>query len=94
MKIEYEYFFELEPTLNPIFKKYGYNIYNFSDLNSTGADACEVIDGTHASDKAYLRLFILLAENEEALKNETNISRLKFELNNSNSCYSVFTHNH
>lgn len=94
MKIEYEYFFEIESSLDHIFKKYDYNIYNFSDLSSTGADVCEVIDGTHASDKAYLRLFIILAENEEALKNETNISKLKYELNQSNSCYSVFNYNH
>jgi len=51
----------------PICKKYGASFFNFSDINSVGATDLETTDGLHGSEKAYLRLFLLMQKSDPLL---------------------------
>jgi len=58
---------EIEPKVAPICKKYGASFFNFSDINSVGATDLETTDGLHGSEKAYLRLFLLMQKSDPLL---------------------------
>ena len=87
---EYGYLDKLEPLLAPIFKKYGYAFYNFSDLADLGATDKETIDGLHVSEKATLRLFIKMAEQNFTLQNYVDLPYLKEKLAGATGAYNVF----
>lgn len=90
---KYEYIFKLEETLRPLFEARGYSLYNFSDLAELGGNDRETLDGFHCSEKAYLRLFIRLVENELLLKEYADIEYLKGKLKATNNPYLVFPDN-
>ena len=87
---EYKYLKTLFEDLDSVFKKYKYPVYDFIDIASFGSNDSEVIDGFHGSEVAYLRLFILMAEQEEVLQKYTNPQKLKEYLNKTDSPYLVF----
>lgn len=68
MPVEYGYLRELEPWLRPVFAKFGYSLLDFSDLAAVGASDRETIDGFHGSEKAYVRLFLNMIENDPILR--------------------------
>jgi hypothetical protein len=67
MPREYNYLREVEPRLRPLLESRGYTLHDFSDLASIGASDLETIDGYHGSEKAYLRLFLKMIENDAKL---------------------------
>ncbi len=87
---KYGYLHKINPALEPLFKKYGFDYYDFSDIISLGSDDRETIDGYHGSEKAYLRLFIKIAENNQVLKKYTDIPYLKKRLDETKGYYTVF----
>ena len=64
---KYGYLPEIAPTLEPLCKKYGASFFNFSDLSSVGAPDFETTDGFHGSEKAYLRLFLIMQSRDQQL---------------------------
>lgn len=91
--LKYQYIFQLPSTLNPIFNKYHFGFYDFTDISNLGSSDKETIDGFHGSEKAYLRLFIRMAEKEKVLKEYVDINYLNKKLDNSKSDYLVFKNN-
>ncbi len=87
---KYKYLFKIEETLRPIFKKYQYSFFNFTDLASIGAPDSETLDGWHGSEKAYLRLLIKIAETDIKLKQYVDLPYIKKKLILSKSDYDVF----
>ena len=87
---KYEYIFNLEKELKPLFNQHSYSFFNFTDMSSFGAEKEEIVDGLHASEKAYLRLFIKMAESDDRLEKLVSIEFLKSRLGNEKSHYSVF----
>ncbi|OGH69504.1 MAG: hypothetical protein A3C90_00090 [Candidatus Magasanikbacteria bacterium RIFCSPHIGHO2_02_FULL_51_14] len=77
---EYRYMFSLNERISPLFESYGYSFFDFSNMNSFGGKKDEIIDGLHASEKAYLRLFITMARADSVLgayaKNEEDLVSL------------------
>lgn len=67
MPDKYHYMTEIVSAVVPLFEKYGYPFRDFSDLESLGCTDKETIDGFHASEKAYLRLFLKLLEHNSQL---------------------------
>jgi hypothetical protein len=65
---DYGYLRELKPKLDSIFARAGFPLRDFSDLAALGASDRETVDGYHGSEKAYLRLFIHLAEADSSLR--------------------------
>lgn len=65
---EYQYVFDLKKKLDPIFENYNYALFDFSDMSSFGAEKDKIIDGLHASEESYLKLFIIMAKKNQLLK--------------------------
>lgn len=82
MNKEYRYLFSLYDTLAPVSKDFHFPIYNFSsfaqiDINMNNE---EITDGFHGSEKAYLRLYIKMMQQDDVIKDCSNISLLQKEL--------------
>lgn len=90
MREDYQYLFKLYNLINPIFEKYSYEFYDFSDIHSFGGTDNETIDGFHGSEKANLKLFIKIIEDGEILKGYTDLDYLRLKLEESESDYDVF----
>ncbi len=88
----YQYIFEMDKALKPIFENYNYSFFDYTDMISFGAPREEIIDGIHASEKAYLRLFIDMAEKDDRLGELVDIEFLKKRLKTENGNYNVFAH--
>lgn len=81
---KYEYIFNLEKKLKPIFEKNSFGLFDFSNMSSFGAEKTEIVDGLHASEKAYLRLFIKMVKNNKVLgAYSANLDSLETMLKNS-----------
>jgi hypothetical protein len=87
---KYGYIFKLHSTLNPLFNKYNFSLFDYTDMDVFEGRREEVIDGFHASEKAYLRLFIDMAENDEILNSYTDVDYLKKRLDEEESDLEVF----
>ncbi len=84
----FSYMEDIQPKLKPIFKEFGYGIYDFSDLAELGASDAETIgddSGFHASEVAYLRIFIRLMQEEPHLRRFADVSELSQMLNSAAS---------
>lgn len=81
---------EILPNIVPMFKKRNFRLYDFSDLLIAGASDDETLDGWHASEKAYLRLFIKIAWDNDVLKRIVDIEYLEKMLKKSINPYEVF----
>lgn len=84
---KYGYMFKIEPAVSPIFKKYGFRFYDFSDLKSINASSCEALNGNHASEKAYLRILIEFVKNDRNLEKYADLDYLEDKLNRSKGCF-------
>ncbi len=62
--------------LEGLAKEQNVPFFDFSDLSSTGADDQEVIDGLHASEKAYGRILRIMAT-DSALKSHVDTRRIE-----------------
>jgi len=87
---KYAYIRNLNEVLQPVFQKNEFDLYDFSDLAELGASDKETIDGFHGSEKAYLRLFLLMASDNEVLKQHVDVEYLEERLSNSEGDYYVF----
>lgn len=65
---EYQYIFNLEERLNPIFEENDFIFFDFSNMNSFGGKANEIVDGMHASETAYRKLFMTIVKEDNKLK--------------------------
>ena len=64
----YGYFRDLRSVLPAMFERYGYALFDFSDLQAVGASDLETIDGFHASERAYLRVLLEMQERDSVLR--------------------------
>ena len=91
MPDKYGYITMIYPTIALQFHKYGYPLFDFSDLVSIGSSDVETVDGFHASEKAYLRLFLLMMKQDQPLTQIAADEKfLRSRLEASNSPYIVF----
>lgn len=86
----YSYIQKLPSALQPIFAKHHFPLFNFTDLATTGATTEEMIDGLHASEKAELRIWIKMVEQDPILQSYANLPQLKKDLQNAPSDYQVY----
>lgn len=54
----YSYMTQIDKAVRPLFEKYNYTLYDFSDGESFGSNDAEFIDGFHGSEKTYLRMML------------------------------------
>lgn len=90
-KIDYPDFFGLDSVLAPHFKARGFQLFDYTDHQKTGASDNEnAEDVYHVSEKATLRLFIDMAEKDSVLRREVNIPYLKEKLSHAQGNFEVF----
>lgn len=87
---ELRYLPKLAASLGPVFQKYSFDFFDFSDGETFHSSDEEMLDGVHGSEKTYLRLFIAMAEKSEALRPYVDVVSLKRQLNLSVSPFVVF----
>jgi len=86
-KENYQYMFEIYNASFPHFEKYDFEFYDYSDLSKINASNCEVIDGYHGSEKAYLRMLINMVEKSSILGAYVDTTYLKNKLKKSEGCF-------
>jgi hypothetical protein len=82
---KYQYMFRLPFRIGPAFHELGFRFYDFSDLSTVGASDREVIDGFHCSEKAYMRIAIVMAEQDEVLRKRVDLTFLRNLIQSSSS---------
>lgn len=93
MKERYGYVFGLHADLAPVFARYGFTFYDFSDIKELGASDAETTDGFHGSEKAYLRMFIFMAKDDTILRQEADVELLEQRLKQSTNHHYIFSIN-
>lgn len=86
----YAYLNHLSRDAELIFKNHGFSLFDFSDLAWVGAPDEETYDGHHGSEKAYLRLFMKMAQHDSVLAESVDENYLKMRLEKSDNPYVVF----
>ncbi len=90
----YQYLFDLPAVFAKLFESSGFAFFDFSDLASTGASDEGTTDGFHASEKAYLRLFLMMASRDPVLRRYAgDPDYLRTRLRQSASPRTVFANN-
>jgi len=64
----YDYVFKMFSTLEPMFREYGFKLYDFSDIAFAGASDLSMIDQGHSSENASLKMLLVMLSREPALK--------------------------
>jgi hypothetical protein len=80
----------LGPILSDLYKEYGYDFYDFTNIASIGGTDAEMVESKHGSEKMYLRMFITMGERSSALRPYIDMPFLRRTLSHATSSYSVF----
>jgi hypothetical protein len=86
----YRYLEKIYPIAGPLFRTYGFELHDFSDLSTLNAPDSEAYDGYHASEKAYVRLLLALIERCPNLRKYASPDVLKQRLADSKNPLTVF----
>lgn len=81
---------ELFSRIKPFFRKYNYEVYDFSKLSSFDSNDNEVIDGGHGGEVAYQKILIHMLASGSILNRVTNAKRLRSDLANKKNNYIVY----
>lgn len=83
-------FKNLAPALILIYKEYGFDYYDFSDISTFGSSDSEMVELQHGGEKMYLRMFLRMAEQTPSLGQLADLPYLEKKLANATSTYYVF----
>ncbi len=87
---EYSYQKKILAAIEPEFKKFGFVVKDFSNPAVAQITDSEMIDGFHTSEKATLRFFLQLAQQDASLQNFISLDALNKSLYSSQSNLEVF----
>jgi hypothetical protein len=90
---KFNYFFQLPTVVKPVFDNFNFEFYDYSDLAALGAADDEALDAAHASEKAYLRLYLDMIQHGSILKQFSNGDYLNEKLKNATSSLVIFPDN-
>lgn len=63
----YSYMTRIDRVIRPLFEKYKYTLYDFSDGETFGSNNVEFIDGFHGSEKTYLRMMLEMIRKDSSI---------------------------
>ena len=87
----YDYIDKIAKEAGPVFREHGVELFDFTDMRTFGSSDFEAIDGWHGGEKAYLRMFIIMAEHDPVLASEVDLPALKQRLAGAaDSNYDIF----
>lgn len=78
----YHYMDSIYDKSMPIFEKYNYEFWDFSELKKVGSGDNEVLDGFHGSEVTYAKMLIYMNNNHSILAHLINIKDLEAKLKN------------
>lgn len=87
---KYRYIDEIFVNANPLFDKYGYELYDFSQMSTIGSGDDETIDGFHGGELAYLKLLLEMLDRNSALNNVCDSRKLRNDANTAVNNYVVY----
>ena len=90
MPEHYPHFLQLNNFLYPIFRDYGFRIYDFTKVESFGSNYDEMVDGVHGSEKCNLRLYLQLLRKDIYLNQYSDSTYLKSRLETAKGNFEVF----
>lgn len=86
----YSYVNEIYPSVNPKFKSYNFELWDFTIPKQFGADDTEAIDGFHGGEQMYLRMVMHMVQNNSALHKFTNLVQLEEDRTNRLNRYVIY----
>jgi hypothetical protein len=89
-KEDYEGIDDVYPNLEHIFKKYNFELFNFTHYSEYQSNDSEFIDGFHGSEVTYAKILLSLAEKSSILKGQIDTSKIKNALKNKINRYECF----
>jgi hypothetical protein len=87
---KYKYMDSIFIKSNELFTKYGFELWDMTDLNKYSSNDQETIDGFHGGEVSYIKMLIYMVENGSMLKDFTNLHKLKSNLSNKINDYTVY----
>lgn len=75
---------------NPIFKKYSFELYDYSSLGTVNSNDSEVIDGFHGSEVTYVKMLLNMLNSDSKLNEVSNTEKLSSDLNNRLNRYIIY----
>lgn len=87
---QYRYMDTLEPSLQRIFKKFDFELWNLTQLGKYNSNDDEMLDGFHGSGVTYLKMLIYMVENGSVLSEKVNIEKLHKNLQTKKNNYIVY----
>jgi hypothetical protein len=76
----YGYLKEIYPGIAPVFKKYGFEVYDFSTVASCESDDGETIDGFHGGEITYLKMLVKMLESGSQLSQVARLEKLRQDI--------------
>ena len=65
---KHEYINKITPSIKKYFKKYNFELWDFTDSKTINANDNEFLDGFHGSDMVYLKILRYLSNNKSQMK--------------------------
>ena len=87
---DYTYIKEIFPRLQPLFKRYNFEIYDYSSVSYCKSNDEEMLDGFHGGEVTYLKILMDMVKQNSKLRNITNIDKLKRDLNKAPNSFIVY----
>ena len=84
------YINKIYPGITPIFKKYNYEIYDFTNVISCNSNDMEMIDGMHGGELTYQKILISMLDSNSVLNQVANKGRLKAGLNKKKNNFIIY----
>lgn len=86
----YKYTDQIQPSIQPLFDKYNYQLYDFTDPATIGASNDEFLDGFHAGEKAYAKILIEMINRDPAFQKYINVALLENKLHKPDNNFQLF----
>jgi hypothetical protein len=87
---KFQYKDKLYESCSPLFKKYSFELYDYSNLKSVKSNDNEVIDGFHGSENIYAKILLDMLNSGSRLNEVSNIKKLTIDLKNPINRYLVY----
>jgi len=87
---KYKYLAELEPTLRPVFEKYGFEIYFYPSAESCHTYDNAFLDGFHGGEEVYLRILTDMLAKHSVLNRVADKEKLRKDLKNKQNSFIVY----
>jgi hypothetical protein len=77
---KYDYIWQINSRLTPMFERYSYGFFDFTDMTNFGSKDSEFIDGFHGSDITYAKLFVAMSKVDPVLSKFSNLKQIELSL--------------